>query len=56
VLAGKSAVVTGAGREFGRLDAMVTNAGALRDKTLRNTTDEDFDLVVNRAASRWPSR
>jgi NAD(P)-dependent dehydrogenase (short-subunit alcohol dehydrogenase family) len=25
---------------------MVTNAGALRDKTLRNTTDEDFDLVV----------
>jgi 3-oxoacyl-[acyl-carrier protein] reductase len=33
--------------EFGRLDVMVTNAGALRDKTLRNTTDEDFDLVVN---------
>ena len=32
--------------EFGRLDVMVTNAGALRDKTLRNTTDEDFDLVV----------
>ncbi|WP_169989029.1 SDR family NAD(P)-dependent oxidoreductase [Microbispora sp. H10836] len=33
--------------EFGRLDIMVTNAGALRDKTLRNTSDEDFDLVVN---------
>lgn len=33
-------------REFGRLDVMVTNAGALRDKTLRNTTDDDFDLVV----------
>lgn len=32
--------------EFGRLDVMVTNAGALRDKTLRNTADEDFDLVV----------
>jgi NAD(P)-dependent dehydrogenase (short-subunit alcohol dehydrogenase family) len=32
--------------EFGRLDVMVTNAGALRDKTLRNTTDDDFDLVV----------
>ncbi|MCX4825873.1 SDR family oxidoreductase [Streptomyces sp. NBC_01142] len=32
--------------EFGRLDVMVTNAGALRDRTLRNTTDEDFDLVV----------
>ena len=25
---------------------MITNAGALRDKTLRNTTDDDFDLVV----------
>ncbi|MEU8494521.1 SDR family NAD(P)-dependent oxidoreductase [Pseudonocardia alni] len=33
--------------EFGRLDVMVTNAGALRDRTLRNTTDDDFDLVVN---------
>ncbi|MER5218633.1 SDR family NAD(P)-dependent oxidoreductase [Streptomyces sp. NPDC002838] len=32
--------------EFGRLDVMVTNAGALRDRTLRNTTDDDFDLVV----------
>lgn len=32
--------------EFGRLDVMVTNAGALRDKTLRNTSDDDFDLVV----------
>ncbi|TMR96302.1 SDR family oxidoreductase [Nonomuraea basaltis] len=31
---------------FGRLDIMVTNAGALRDRTLRNTSDEDFDLVV----------
>lgn len=33
--------------EFGRLDVMVTNAGALRDKTLRNTTDDDFDFVVD---------
>jgi NAD(P)-dependent dehydrogenase (short-subunit alcohol dehydrogenase family) len=32
--------------QFGRLDVMVTNAGALRDRTLRNTTDDDFDLVV----------
>lgn len=32
--------------EFGRLDVMVTNAGALRDKTLKNTSDDDFDLVV----------
>jgi NAD(P)-dependent dehydrogenase (short-subunit alcohol dehydrogenase family) len=41
------ALVQRAVSEFGRLDVMVTNAGALRDKTLRNTTDEDFDLVVN---------
>lgn len=39
-------LVDTAAAEFGRLDIMVTNAGALRDKTLRNTTDEDFDLVV----------
>jgi len=31
---------------FGRLDAMVTNAGALRDSVLWKTTDEDFDLVL----------
>jgi NAD(P)-dependent dehydrogenase (short-subunit alcohol dehydrogenase family) len=41
------ALVRRAVGEFGRLDVMVTNAGALRDKTLRNTTDEDFDVVVN---------
>jgi NAD(P)-dependent dehydrogenase (short-subunit alcohol dehydrogenase family) len=40
------ALVARAVSEFGRLDVMITNAGALRDKTLRNTTDEDFDLVV----------
>ncbi len=40
-------LVARARSEFGRLDVMVTNAGALRDKTLRNTTDEDFDLVVD---------
>ncbi|MBV8219603.1 MAG: SDR family oxidoreductase, partial [Solirubrobacterales bacterium] len=32
--------------EFGRLDAMVTNAGVLRDKVLWKMTDEDFDLVI----------
>lgn len=31
---------------FGRLDAMVTNAGILRDRTLWNMTDEEFDAVV----------
>jgi NAD(P)-dependent dehydrogenase (short-subunit alcohol dehydrogenase family) len=31
---------------FGRLDAMVTNAGVLRDRVLWKMTDEDFDTVV----------
>ena len=31
---------------FGHLDAMVTNAGVLRDAVLWKMTDEDFDLVV----------
>jgi NAD(P)-dependent dehydrogenase (short-subunit alcohol dehydrogenase family) len=40
------ALVRRAVDEFGRLDVMITNAGALRDRTLRNTTDDDFGLVV----------
>ncbi|MEU5951435.1 SDR family NAD(P)-dependent oxidoreductase [Streptomyces sp. NPDC047525] len=32
--------------EFGRLDAMVTNAGILRDRVLWKMSDEDFDAVV----------
>lgn len=32
---------------FGPLDVMVTNAGLLRDKVLRNMTDEDFDAVID---------
>jgi NAD(P)-dependent dehydrogenase (short-subunit alcohol dehydrogenase family) len=39
-------LVAKAVEEFGRLDIMVTNAGVLRDRTLRNMSDEDFDLVV----------
>ncbi|MGH4032190.1 SDR family NAD(P)-dependent oxidoreductase [Actinomycetota bacterium Odt1-20B] len=31
---------------FGRLDALVTNAGILRDKVLWKMTDDDFDAVV----------
>ena len=31
---------------FGRLDAIITNAGILRDRVLWNTADEDFDAVV----------
>lgn len=33
--------------EFGRLDVMCTNAGALRDRTLTKMSDEDFDVVVD---------
>ena len=33
--------------QFGRLDAMVTNAGILRDKVLWKMSDEDFDEVVH---------
>ncbi len=32
---------------FGRLDAMITNAGVIRDRVLWKMTDEDFDDVVN---------
>lgn len=32
---------------FGRLDAMVTNAGVLRDRMLWKMTDEEFDTVVD---------
>jgi NAD(P)-dependent dehydrogenase (short-subunit alcohol dehydrogenase family) len=40
------ALVARAVSEFGRLDAMVTNAGVLRDKVLWKMTDDDFDTVV----------
>jgi NAD(P)-dependent dehydrogenase (short-subunit alcohol dehydrogenase family) len=39
-------LVARAVESFGRLDAMVTNAGVLRDAVLWKMTDEDFDLVV----------
>lgn len=32
--------------EWGRIDIMCANAGILRDRTLKNMSDEDFDLVV----------
>jgi NAD(P)-dependent dehydrogenase (short-subunit alcohol dehydrogenase family) len=40
------ALVACAVETFGRLDAMITNAGILRDKVLWKMTDEDFDAVV----------
>ena len=33
--------------EFGRIDAMICNAGVLRDKVLWKMSDDDFDLVVS---------
>ncbi len=39
-------LVATAVREFGRLDALVTNAGVLRDRSVVKMTDEDFDAVV----------
>jgi NAD(P)-dependent dehydrogenase (short-subunit alcohol dehydrogenase family) len=33
-------------QEFGKLDAMVTNAGILRDRVLWNMSDEEFDAVI----------
>lgn len=33
--------------DFGTLDVMVNNAGITRDATMRNMTEEDFDLVIS---------
>lgn len=40
------ALVAAAVTEFGRLDAMVTNAGLLRDRSVTKMSDDDFDLVL----------
>jgi NAD(P)-dependent dehydrogenase (short-subunit alcohol dehydrogenase family) len=40
------ALVVRAVESFGRLDAVVTNAGVLRDAVLWKMTEEDFDLVL----------
>ena len=34
-------------QRFGRLDALVNNAGVLRDRMLANMTEEEWDTVVN---------
>lgn len=39
-------LVDAAVTQFGRLDILVTNAGVLRDKSLLNMTDDDFDTVI----------
>lgn len=33
-------------REFGRLDALVNNAGILRDRTVAKLSDDDWDAVI----------
>lgn len=40
-------LVARAVEEWGRLDVMCTNAGALRDRTLAKMSDEDFDVVLD---------
>ena len=44
--AAADALVSAAVDTYGRLDVMVTNAGILRDRTLWNMSDEDFDAVL----------
>lgn len=39
-------LVSAAVDTYGRLDVMVTNAGILRDRTLWNMSDDDFDAVI----------
>ena len=41
------ALVAAALDSFGRLDALIANAGVLRDRVLWKMTDDDFDLVVS---------
>lgn len=40
-------LVAAAVETFGRLDALVTNAGVLRDKSILKMTDDDFDTVID---------
>jgi NAD(P)-dependent dehydrogenase (short-subunit alcohol dehydrogenase family) len=44
---GAKAIVQTAIDSFGRIDALVANAGILRDQAFHNVTDEDFFAVVN---------
>ena len=34
-------------KHFGRIDVLINNAGILRDITLRNMTDEDWDIIMD---------
>lgn len=40
-------IIETAMKEWGRVDVLVNNAGILRDVTLRNMKDEDWDKIVD---------
>ncbi len=42
-----AAMIEVVNKKFGHLDILVNNAGALSDKTLKNMTKEQWNLVVN---------
>lgn len=44
---GAKRMIDAAVNQFGRLDALVNNAGILRDRTLCNMTEEEWDAVVH---------
>lgn len=44
---GAEAIVSTALDSFGKIDAVVANAGILRDESFHNVSDEDFFAVVN---------
>ena len=44
---GADGLVWGALNKFGKLDVVVNNAGILRDKTLLNMSEQEFDLVID---------
>ncbi len=44
---GADGIVWSALNRFGRLDILVNNAGILRDRTLLNMSEQDWDLVVD---------
>src|SRR5438270_8441781 len=44
---GADGMVWTALNKYGRLDALVNNAGILRDKTITNMSEQDFDIVID---------
>ena len=44
---GADGLVWSALNKFGKLDIAVNNAGILRDKTILNMSEQDFDLVID---------